>query len=193
MGRDKALLRLGSRTLLEIVAERTRSVAGELFIVASNGARYAELGFRVVPDLVPDSGSLGGIYSALRATVYEQCLVVGCDMPFLNDRLLTFMVNQPRDYDALVPILAGERSDQGHGVTYETLHAIYSRSALPVIERRLAARQFKIADLLPELRVRELDESTVRRFDPELRSFFNANSPDDFALVERAFLLDTSR
>jgi len=193
MGRDKALLRIGSRTLLEIVAERVMAVADELFVVASNGECYSELGFRVVPDLEPGGGSLGGIYSALSAAVCEQCLIVGCDMPFLNGDLLRFMVNLPRDYDALVPTLAGERSDQGSGSTYETLHAIYSRSALPVIERRLTAGQLKIADILPELRVRELDEPTARRFDPELRSFFNANSPEDLALIERAFSLDLRR
>ena len=186
MGRDKARLRIGNRTLLEIVAQRVESVASELFVVATNGSPYAELGFRVVPDVVPDSGSLGGIYSALHAASAKQCLVVGCDMPFLNRNLLQFMVNEPRDYDALVPVLAGSRSNQGEGATFETLHAIYARSAMPAIEQRLAARQFKIAELLPELRLRALDEETVRRFDPTLQSFFNANTPEDFALVERA-------
>ena len=193
MGRDKALLDIGSQTLLEIVAMRVVSLTDDLFVVASNGHRYADLGFRVVPDVVPDSGSLGGIYSALTSASCDQCLIVGCDMPFLNASLLTFMVNQPRDYDVLIPVLAGGRSDQGHDKTYETLHAIYSRSVLPVIERLLAARQLKIADLFPMLRVRELDEPTVRRFDSDLSSFFNANSPEDFAFVERAIALGDSR
>ena len=185
MGRDKALLRIGSTTLLEIVAQRVTPIASDVFVVASNGSQYAALGFRVVPDLVPESGSLGGIYSALSAATSEQCLVVGCDMPFLNPDLLAFMANQPRDYDALVPVLVGNRSDQGDDVTYETLHAIYSRAALPAIEQRIAAGQLKIADVLHDLRLRRIEEATVRRFDPELRSFFNANTPADFALVER--------
>lgn len=185
MGRDKALLRVGSSTLLEIVAERVKPLGTELFVVASARAAYEELGFRVVPDLCPGSGSLGGIYTALTASRSDRCLVVGCDMPFLNRTLLHYMCSLPFDYDVLVPVLGGERSDQGRERTFETLHAIYARTALPTIERRVRAGTFKIADLLGDVRTREITEATVRRFDPELRSFFNANTPDDFALVEQ--------
>jgi len=184
MGRDKALLRVGSRSLLEVVADRVKSLGVELFVVASDRAEYEDLGFRVVPDLLPASGSLGGIYSALSVARSERCLVVGCDMPFLNLALLGYMSRLPFDYDVLVPVLDGQRSDQGNDRTYETLHAIYARTALPVIERRIRSGAFKIADLLGDVRTREIDEATVRRFDPQLRSFFNANTPEDFAIVE---------
>jgi molybdopterin-guanine dinucleotide biosynthesis protein A len=185
MGRDKALLRVGSRTLLEVVAERVRPFGDDLFVVATARAAYEALGFRVVPDLHPGSGSLGGIYTALSAARCERCLVVGCDMPFLNPELLAYMCQLPFDYDALVPVLGGARSDQGNDRTFETLHAIYARTVLPAIERRIEAGILKIADLIGDINTREIDEATVRRFDPELRSFFNANTPDDFAFVER--------
>jgi molybdopterin-guanine dinucleotide biosynthesis protein A len=190
MGRDKALLTVGSHTLLEIVAERVEPLAGELFVIAADRAEYATLGFRVVPDLRPGSGSLGGIFTALSVSRSERCLVVGCDMPFLNRALLRYMCGVPFDYDLLVPVLGGDRSAQGAGRTYETLHAIYGRSALPAIERRIERGAFKIADLLGDVRAREIDEATVRRFDPELRSFFNANTPDDFAFVGRILARD---
>jgi molybdopterin-guanine dinucleotide biosynthesis protein A len=183
MGRDKALLRIGSRALLEIVADRLTPLGGELFVIASQRPEYRELGFHVVPDLSPGSGSLGGIYTALSAARTERCLIVGCDMPFLNQALLRYMCRLPFDYDVLVPVLGSERSAQGGGRTYETLHAIYARSALPAIERRIQRGEFKIADLLGDVHTQEIDEATVRCFDPELRSFFNANTPDDFAMV----------
>lgn len=185
MGQDKALLRVGTRSLLEIVAERVRPIGTELFVVASSRSEYEALGFRVVPDLRPGSGSLGGIYTGLSVARSERCLVVGCDMPFLNRPLLDYMCQLPLDYDVLVPALGGERSVQGGDRTYETLHAIYARTALPAIERRIEAGAFKIADLIGDVRAREIDEVAVRRFDPELRSFFNANTPDDFAFVEQ--------
>jgi molybdopterin-guanine dinucleotide biosynthesis protein A len=185
MGQDKAQLRIGRRTLLEIVAARVRPVATELFVVATNGSRFSELGFRVVADIVDDAGSLGGIYSALKSAAFDHCLVVGCDMPMLNPELLKFMAAEPRDYDALVPVHASTQSQQ---VTYETLHAIYAQSAVPVIERRIFAGKLKIADLLDDLTVREIDESTLRRYDPDLHSFHNANTPDDFASIERMML-----
>lgn len=188
MGQDKAQLRIGNRTLLAIVAERVRPVASELFVVATNGSRFSALGFRVVEDLIDDAGSLGGIYSALNAATYDYCLVVGCDMPFLNADVLKFMAAEPRDYDVLVPVHVRIKSQQGHDVIYETLHAIYARSIMPVIEQRIRTGNLKIADLMGELTVREIDESTLRRYDPELRSFYNANTPEDFAFIERAML-----
>jgi molybdenum cofactor guanylyltransferase len=185
MGRDKALLRVGSSTLLELVAERVKPLGAELFVVGSAREAYEELGVRVVADLRPGSGSLGGVYTALKTARYERCLVVGCDMPFLSRRLLHYMCGLPFDYDVLVPVLGGERSNQGLERTFETLHAIYARTALPAIERRIDRGAFKIADLIGDVLAREIDEATVRSFDPELRSFFNANTPDDFAFVER--------
>ncbi|HVX30235.1 MAG TPA: molybdenum cofactor guanylyltransferase [Nitrolancea sp.] len=184
MGRNKALLSVGSRTLLEIVAERVRPLGSELFVVAAEGAAYEALGFRVEPDLLPGSGSLGGIYTALRVARCERCLVVGCDMPFLNQDLLRYMCQLPPDYDVLVPVVGGEFGNEIEERTFETLHAIYARTALPAIKRRIKRGAFRIADLLGDVRTREVDEPTVRRFDPLLRSFFNANTPDDFAFVE---------
>ena len=187
MGQDKALLRLGDRTLLEVVAERVRPVADELFVVATDRPEYDALGFRVVPDHYPDSGSLGGIYTALVTAANPYCLVVACDMPFLNRALLEYMAALPRDYDVLVPALAAERSDQGGEETLETLHAIYGAACMPAIERRLRAGRFKIVGFFDEVRVRRLGPEVLRRFDPELRSTLNANTPDEFDRALRDF------
>lgn len=192
MGQDKSLLRVGSRTLLEIVAGRVRPLGEELFVVARERPEYAKLGFRVVPDHVPGSGSLGGILTALTVARYDRCLVVGCDMPFLNRALLRYMCRLPFDYDVLVPVQVAEESAAGSNRRYETMHAVYGRAALPVIEARIQQGALKVADMLADVRVREIDEATVRRFDPELRSFFNANTPADFTYVEQLIERDTN-
>ncbi|HET7034085.1 MAG TPA: molybdenum cofactor guanylyltransferase [Thermomicrobiaceae bacterium] len=183
MGHDKALLEIAGRPMLELVAERAAAVADELFIVASGRPEYARFGFPVVEDRFPGLGSLGGIYTALVAAAHPYCLVVGCDMPLLHPALLRYLAEQTHDYDALVPALAAERSDQGGEETLEALHAIYSRAAAPVLEARLRAGQLKIADALAGLRLRRVDEATIRRFDPQLRSFLNVNTPDQVDMV----------
>ncbi len=187
MGQDKALLRIGGRTLIEIVASRACSLTNDLFVVASGGERFASLGFRVVSDVLPNAGSLGGVYSALLAAENEFCLVLGCDMPLVNQELLGYMANLPRDYEALVPVLEDDRSHQGEMITYETLHAIYRRSIVPTIEARIRSSHLKIADLLTDVRLRQVDEHTIRHFDPDLRTFLNVNTPDEFAEA-RSFL-----
>jgi molybdopterin-guanine dinucleotide biosynthesis protein A len=180
MGRNKAMLKISSRTLIQIVADRVSAAAGETFVVASNGQPYEELGFRVVPDVLPNTGALGGVYSALRSARFDHCLVVACDMPLIDPGLLQYMIDLPRGYDVAIPVLPADRSDQGGSETFETLHAIYAKSALPVIERHLGAGRLKIADILESLRVSRIEQNVIRRYDPEFLSFFNVNSRADF-------------
>ncbi len=189
MGRDKALLRLrpGDPPLAAMVIEQVARVADEVFLVASDRPEYAAFGVPMVPDRFPGTGTLGGIATAIGRAGHDHCLVVACDMPLLNHVLLAWMAGQPRDYDVLVPRLPG-RSRQGSDLVYQTLHSIYGRGCLGAIERKLASGQLQVIGFFPEVRVREIDLTTVERFDPRLRSFVNANSPE--AAAAAAKLLD---
>jgi molybdopterin-guanine dinucleotide biosynthesis protein A len=187
MGRDKALLDFLGAPLLQRVLGRVRPLTDDLFIVATGRPEYGRFGVRVVPDRLPGAGALGGIYTAVAEASHERCLVLACDLPFVNPQLLRFMAEQPPDYDVLIPALAAERSDQGGQETLETLHAIYVRSCLPAMERQLQAGWFKVIGFFPDVRVRRLPEEVVRRYDPELLSFFNANTPEAYTwALERA-------
>lgn len=178
MGQDKALLRITPDTppMLQLVIERLRLVARDVLVIATNRPEYAEFDVPVVPDRYPGAGTLGGIATALSASAYAHCLVVGCDMPMLNIDLLTWMSSISRTYDVLVPRLPGE-SRQGGSSIYQTLHAIYGVSCLPAIEDRLTLGQLQVIGFFPQVQVTPIDHDAVRRWDPELRSFYNANTP----------------
>lgn len=179
MGTDKALLRLreGDPPLAAVVVEGVRRVAAEVFLVGTERPGYARFGVPVVPDRYPEAGALGGIATALATATNEHCLVVACDLPFLNASLLRWMADQPRDYDVLVPRLPGE-SRQGTGQVFHTLHAVYGRACLPAIERQLAAGRKQVIGFFADVRVREVGAPIVEQFDPERWSFFNANTPE---------------
>ena len=179
MGRDKALIPLvdGGPPMLEIVLARVRWVADDVLIVAADREHYQEFGARVIADRIPDAGALGGIHAAITEAAHDHCLVVACDMPFLSPHLLARMVSEPRDYDVLVPRLPGE-SRQGGGLVFQTLHAIYGKSCLTAIERRIALGNRQVVGFFSDVRVRALDVDELSRFDPSLRSFFNTNTPE---------------
>jgi molybdopterin-guanine dinucleotide biosynthesis protein A len=191
MGTDKALLPVmeGGQPMLGAVLERLAGVAEDVLVVANDQARYAALGARVVPDLRRDVGALGGIQAAIASSAYEHCLVVACDMPFLSLPLLRRMADEPRDYDVLVPLIPGESRQRSDGLVFQTLHAIYSKQCLPFIEQRITEGKKQVVAFFQDVRVRTLDVAEIRRWDPDLRSFFNANTPEALRVAAQVITL----
>ena len=185
MGRDKAFLPIteGGEPMIALVLERLRGVADDVSIVANDAERYGRFGVRVVPDVLTEIGALGGIHAAVSHAANERCLVVACDMPFLNDALLSRMANEPRDYDVLIPVISGESRQGRQDGVLQTLHAIYSKQCLPAIEAQIRHGNRRVIGFFDEVRVRTLEQSELERWDPELRSFFNANTPETLALA----------
>ncbi|MGC4106476.1 MAG: molybdenum cofactor guanylyltransferase [Thermomicrobiales bacterium] len=179
MGQNKALLRLtpNGPSVIQTIVGTLTDLADEVFLAGTDvtAADYAALGLRHVPDVVPNAGALGGIHAALGAASHTHILVVACDMPFLNAGLLAHMAGLPRDYDALVPLIGRPHP----------LHAIYARAALPVIETRLVARRFRVTGWFASAKVQIIPRATFAMFDPDLRSCFNMNGPDDFARAQQ--------
>lgn len=183
MGQDKALLPLvaDGPALIAIVLGILRDVAEDVFVVANDEERYACFGVRVVPDREPGLGALGGIYTALREASARHCLVVACDMPFLNRDLLRLMAMERRTYDVLVPLLPGQSRQRGGGLVYQTLHAIYSKDCLPPIEEQIQRGNRQVIGFFDAVNVRTLDLQAVTTVDGNLLSFFNANTPEALA------------
>ena len=180
MGTDKALLPLvaGGPPMLGMVLERLSAVADDTIVVADDQPRYAAFGTRVVPDLNRQVGALGGIQAAITWSAHEHILVVACDMPFLSLPLLRRMADEPRDYDVLVPLIPGESRQRDDGLVFQTLHAIYSKRCLPFIDKRIAEGRKQVVGFFADVRVRTLDVAEITRWDPDLWSFFNANTPE---------------
>lgn len=180
MGRDKALLTLGGERLIERVVSRLSRLSAELMVVTNHADRYDFLAgaVRFVPDVTgPGQGPLAGIASALEAAQASRVLVVATDMPFLNVALLRHLATLAPSAEVVVPVLAADGFP-------ETLHALYSKGALPAIRAQLAAGQRKITHFFPHVRVREVPRAELLPFDPTLRSFFNANTPEEWAEAE---------
>ena len=179
LGMDKARLKLGGvRTLLESVVGLVKCLSTDVIVVSDAVTEVAEA--RCVRDAIPDVGSLGGLYSGLLAACFPYCLVVACDMPFLNSQLLCYMAERPRNYDVLVPRLGGGVL----GYELHPLHAIYAKRCLPAIEQVLTSGSRAIHDIYPMVRTVYLDEEEIVGLDRDGLSFFNINTPQDLAQAE---------
>jgi molybdopterin-guanine dinucleotide biosynthesis protein A len=92
-------------------------------------------------------------------------------MPYLNPRLIAYMEEQAGDFDAVVPLAGG---------LPEPLHAIYHRRILPVIRDRLRSDERRVAQVLENIRVRYLSQEEIILYDPQMRSFRNLNTPEEY-------------
>ena len=170
LGTDKAFLRIGGRVLIEGIVEKMARIGDEVIIVTNSPQRYGHLEARVVGDVYPGKGALGGIYSGLKAARNHHSLVVACDMPFLDLRLLRYMILLSPGQDVVIPRVGG---------LTEPLHAIYSKQCLQPIERVLAAGSLQIIGFFPEVRVCYVEEQEIKLFDSQCLSFFNINTLAD--------------
>lgn len=182
MGTDKAFVQVNGKAIIERVLSQVLGLGQvETFIVTNHPTRYKAFDMRLVEDVIPHKGALGGIYTAVDASLTDHVLVVACDMPFLQRRLMTMMIDQLAGdpMDVIVPRVAGY--PQG-------LHAIYGKGCLPVIRERLDQNQLKVIDFYDEVGVRYLDETDYHTADPDQIAFFNVNTPEQLVQAQQIAL-----
>ncbi|NLD71878.1 MAG: molybdenum cofactor guanylyltransferase [Chloroflexi bacterium] len=177
LGMDKADVVLGGKTLLLRSLSLLAPLTDDPVVVLRPGQSLhgGPPPARVVRDLAPYAGVLAGMAAGLQACRHDWAIVVACDMPFLNADLLAHMISLRDEHDIVVPRLT---------VGLEPLHALYHRRTLPAIRRAMDAGRRRLVSFYEGLDVRYVDEPTLLRLDPELRSLFNVNTPPDLALAE---------
>lgn len=178
MGENKAFLPFGDRPMIRRVIDELRPHYEDLILVTNEPAAYLSLeDIRLVSDVTPHQGPLGGIFSGLLASRGTHNLVVSCDMPFLQHLLLEYLWSL-RDWGEVVVPLTHE--------ALTPMCAIYARSVLPALAKALKAGERKVMGLYPELKVHYVREDELLPYDPRLISFRNVNTPQEYreALAE---------
>jgi molybdopterin-guanine dinucleotide biosynthesis protein A len=178
MGRDKAMIPVAGRTLLERAVGTVREAGGAPLILG--GARDDAFGLRGVR--VEDEAAAGGarvgplnaLRHGLRVGGTRVVVALACDLPLVPPDLLRFLAGECEREAAIVPRAAGE---------LQVLAAAYAVSCLDVIERRLEAGQRSVHGLLTEIGARVIEGEALLRFGGE-GIFLNVNSPEDLARVE---------
>ncbi|MBI3049598.1 MAG: molybdenum cofactor guanylyltransferase [Acidobacteria bacterium] len=176
---DKSALVVGTASILERQLAVLRGLTPHILIVTSDrhGVRPAPPGVRVVTDLVPAAGALGGLYTALMEATTDQVLVIGCDMPFLTAAFVTCVVERGREADVAVP-----RDERGR----HPLCASYARRTAAHFRARIEAGELRVGDALQGLAVRELGPDELAPFNRDGRLLLNINTPDDYARARLA-------
>jgi molybdenum cofactor guanylyltransferase len=178
LNKSKDQIKLAGRPLIDWVISTLTSLDNltkEDIIIVNSKEKYSNFK-RVFKDIFPQKGPLGGIFSGLKVSTSQYNLLVGCDMPFIEVKLLQYMIENINTYDIVIPCY-------GKGLI-EPLCAIYSKSCLEVIERNIKAGVLSVREIFPHLKVKFIKEEEIKKFDVGLYSFFNINFKGDFTKAE---------
>lgn len=179
MGVDKATLKIGRHHLIDYPLSVLSNIFENVFVV-TNGTLIGKLrkilcqsytGVRIMKDIIPNHGALGGIYTALHHADTRHVFVTACDMPFIKEDFIRFMLKKLDPvHDVLIPESPG-------GI--ETLHAFYKKTLIPVIKDFMLKDKNKIKDFFSDVNVCYLPWEDVVVFDSAGKMFRNINTPKE--------------
>ena len=179
MGQDKGLVRLAGQSLVARAIQRLSPIADEVLVTTNRPPAYEFLGVPLFPDLIPGRGALGGLYTALSAASQPLVAVVACDMPFVNSALLEAerQALLAAQVDIVIP-------HTGEGL--EPFHAIYRReTCLPPIRQAIETDKWRVDSWFSQVKVELFRQEDILRYDPQMLSFWNINTPEDLQKAER--------
>jgi molybdopterin-guanine dinucleotide biosynthesis protein A len=171
-GGDKVLVSIESRPLIVHLYDLFSPLVPEVLLVGHKRREFEALGLRVVEDVLPDAGPLGGIYTALLSAATPYVFAVAADMPFLSSSVIRTISGARRDADAVIP-----RGPRG----LEPLCAVYARTCSDPIRASLDLGVRRIVTALEGLRILTPD---IQAREGEKDPFFNINRPEDLDLLK---------
>jgi len=173
-GTRKSFIEVNGKPIIETQLKLFNKLFDEVIIVANDTVPFIKYDALIVSDILKNKGPLGGIYTALYHMKHDSCFVAGCDMPFLNGRLIRHMMESAgRDWIYSVRI-------DGR---YEPLHTVYSKKCQKTVATMIAGRVLKISPMFGMLKAKCVPDDILKKLDPDLKSFKNINSKEELKTI----------
>jgi molybdopterin-guanine dinucleotide biosynthesis protein MobB len=176
-GRPKAFAVIGGRPLIMWISDELRPLGREIFVVGGDGQDFLEFELPHFGDVMGKNASAVGIHSALSACRADWCLIVPCDMPFVDRGLVEHMASRINgNTDAIVPM---------NGSAKQPLFGLYRKGCADVFRQQIEDGRMSIADILAGLDVAWIRKKEMAGLcDPD-RVFLNINSVHDLEAARR--------
>jgi molybdopterin-guanine dinucleotide biosynthesis protein A len=169
-GQNKAFLKIDGVPIVKRIQILFEKIFEEIIIVTDQEELFSSFNARIYGDLIPGRGALGGLYTGLSYSSFPFSFCVACDMPFLKESVIEYLIQSIDAHDAFVP-----RTKDG----LEPLHALYSKNCLEAIKKTMEKENYKIIDFYPLVRVKVIEEINFFSLDPTRESFINVNTPEE--------------
>jgi len=180
MGKPKAALRFGNSTILERLMTELRGFDDILIIAAPTQSepfpiehllRAAPTAVRLLRDRIAYQGAAVALARGLAAARHEVAFACSCDLPLLRTEVVRVLCGMLNGYEAVIPQIAAKP---------QPLCAVYRRKVAAVIEMELASGERRLTRITAGLRAHRPSDLELRHIDPELRSFINVNTLEDY-------------
>ncbi|WP_422447543.1 molybdenum cofactor guanylyltransferase [Thermoanaerobacterium sp. DL9XJH110] len=171
--KNKALLKIGGLTIIERIYSVLAPIFDEVFIVANSPAELLDLNpeFSIYTDETESRGPLSGIYTGLIKMKGEAGFFCACDMPFLNEELIKYLIKSSAGWDVTCP-----RKDN----YVEPLHSVYRKTCIEQIKKLLnSPGAAKVQSLYRQVKTNFVDIKNLPcKTGPY--DFFNVNTWEDY-------------
>jgi len=190
MGVNKSLLKVESKTIIEVVQDKISKLFKELLVVTNEPELYQFLNLKIYEDIFPGKGPLAGIHSGLVHSKTQQNFILSCDIPLITTDMINTIINYKKDSPITVAKADGY---------IQQLCGVYDKSCLSKVEDLLAEslsdenrntqqekRGCKVLQLIKEIDAEILDAEALPFYNKDL--FFNMNTMDDFIYAKKKLL-----
>lgn len=164
MGKDKALIKVKRKTILDNTAEILDSYSDEVFISINSNQR-SEPNRSKYQTLVDQSGLKGPMAGILSAAMHDSdsaWIIVSCDLPLLDRSTIQYLIEK-RAKDKYATFYASNKND------IEPLCGIYE----PRLLKMLISDPSIIIKMSPQLTLRKMDIEVIDSISSD--ALFNLN------------------
>jgi molybdenum cofactor guanylyltransferase len=179
MGFDKRDIKIDGKLLIEVIAEQLEQVFEEIILVSNDKEKFKYMKYKVVEDLIPDSGAIGGIYTALSYASSKYVFITACDMPNINLSYIKYMIELIKSEN-----LEGVVSYNVRQI--EPLQAFYSKEMMSIFKHQLDVNNFKLLKVISYCNMHYVKDEIVRKYCKDMSIFTNLNYKSDLIFLEKA-------
>jgi molybdopterin-guanine dinucleotide biosynthesis protein A len=176
MGENKAFIEIEGIPIIKRIQNLFARLFYEVIIVTNQKELFSDMNIKIYADLIPNQGILGGLYTGIFFSSFKYSFCVACDMPFLNEDVIQYLIKNIKENDVVVP-----KTKDG----LQPLHAIYSKNCLEPIKKIIDMGKYKVIDLYPLVKTKIIEENEFYNLDPMRESFINVNTPEELLIIKK--------
>jgi molybdopterin-guanine dinucleotide biosynthesis protein A len=178
----KAFMEVKGQKIIERNLRIIKKLFIEVYVVTNQPETYSHLAVPMLGDTYNTRGPMTGIFTSLLNARSPWVFITACDMPFITDRLITYMASKRDQVDAVVPVSPAVPQNGIPVESIEPLFALYSKKLVLSMEKAILRGRKSLRDFLSTKRVKYITNKEIIKIEPNESIFINLNSPEDVDL-----------